>query len=302
MLDRKIRALMPVIPRWERAFLFGLLFAALGTTSCERARARTHDAVYATRIVSLLPAATDVLLALGAADRIVGRTEFDTAAILSSVVSLGRSLGPSAEAILALQPDLIILPRFINNSARTEALLAQQRVAVLTPRLHTLSDLQALVDALGKHLGEPPAARALNDSIRDALARVKAGATIDSPSVLYLIWHEPPTVAGAGTYIDELIAIAGARNVMADLNKPWPQVSLEEVLRRAPDYLVLPVGTGHSDGIGWLSRQPGWRELTALRDGRVIEVDGDLFSQLGPHVVEAARMLASELRRRGGPR
>src|SRR5688572_23345179 len=148
MLDREIRALMPVVPRGERAFLFGILIVALAAVACERAPARVGTGASAQRIVTLLPAATDVLLALGATDRIVGRTDFDSAASLVAVASFGRTLAPSVEAILALNPDLVILPAFLPDLEATRALLSRQEVDVLAPRLHTLADLQVLIDSL----------------------------------------------------------------------------------------------------------------------------------------------------------
>jgi iron complex transport system substrate-binding protein len=300
MLDREIRAFMPVVPRGERAFLFGILIVALAAMACERTPAHVSTRATAQRIVSLLPAATDVLLALGATDRIVGRTDYDSAASLVAVASFGRTLAPSVEAILALNPDLVILPDFSPDLEATRALLRGQQVGVLAPRLHLLADLRDLIDSLALLTGRTAQARVLNDSIGDALARLGASTTVDSPSVLYLIWHDPPTVAGRNTYIDQLITIAGARNAGADLSPGWSIVSLEEVLRRAPDYIVLPVGKGHPMRAAGLATRPGWRELTAFRSAHVIEVDGDLFSQLGPHIVEAAATLRRELHRHRG--
>ncbi len=114
--------------------------------------------------------------------------------------------------------------------------------------------------------------------------------------MLYVVWHDPPRTTGPGTFIDELITIAGGANVFADVGAPWPAVSLEEVVRRDPDYIVIPRGTGHSVQPEWLDDLPGWRDLTAVREQRVVTVDSDLFNRPGPRVVEAARTLGQALR------
>jgi ABC-type Fe3+-hydroxamate transport system substrate-binding protein len=294
MLDREIAAVVPVIPRGRRAFLFALLACALAHAGCQRTRENERPPVRVRRIVSLLPAATDALVALGSTARIVARSDYDTAAVLSAVPSLGRSLVPSSEAILALQPELIILPRFVGDASRLQS-LQQRGITMLAPRLHTLGDLYSLIDTLGVLLQIETQARSLTDSLRAALA-LRAEPATNAPTVLYLIWHNPVTVAGPGSYIDELIAIADARNAAADLGTPWPNISLESIVQRQPDYLILPRGKGHVAGVPWLFTQPGWRDLSAVRNGRVIEVDGDLFSQLSPRIVEASRILNAALR------
>ena len=286
---------LPVFPRLEeRAFLF-IVGIILPLASCTAAApARVHEG--SARIVSLLPSATDVLLQLGAGDRVVARTDYDTAAVLRAIPSLGRTLAPSAESILRLDPDLIILSAFTSESYALAKIVGRYGAQVLVPEVRSVADIRRLIDTLGVLVNQRVAARALNDTIAARLQALAAKPSARPPTVAYLVWHAPPMVAGPGTYIDELIRIAGGSNIGSDLGSPWPQVSLEYLLQRNPDFIVVPASPGFSAAT--LERAGKWRALTAVRAGRVIEVDGDLFNRPGTQVVQAARVLVDALRSR----
>ena len=118
----------------------------------------------------------------------------------------------------------------------------------------------------------------------------------EHPSIYYVVWHDQPTTAGPATFINELIEIAGGRNVFADAPAQWPQVSLETIVSRQPDVIVLPSGDDQTLDLRRLRARVGWRDLRAVREGRVIHVDAELFNRPGPRVAEAARQLAQLLR------
>jgi iron complex transport system substrate-binding protein len=109
--------------------------------------------------------------------------------------------------------------------------------------------------------------------------------------VLFLIGLDPLMAAGPGTFVDQLLDRAGGRNVLEGLNVLWPQLSLEEVVRRAPD-IVIVGSTGEPDPLAALRGRPGWREVPAVRDGRVYLVDPNLVNRPGPRMDEAAATLA----------
>jgi iron complex transport system substrate-binding protein len=286
---------MPVFPHLEeRAFLFvvGIILPLASCTAAAPARVHEDSA----RIVSLLPSATDVLLQLGAGDRVVARTDYDTAAVLHAIPSLGRTLSPSAESILRLDPDLVILSAFTQESSALGEIIGRYGAQVLIPEVRSVADIQRLIDTLGVLVNRRDAARALNDTIARRLRELAAKAATRPPTVVYLIWHAPPMIAGPGTYIDELIRIAGGSNIGSDLGSPWPQVSLEYLLQENPDFIVVPGSPGFSAAT--LEQSAKWRTLAAVRAGRVIEVDGDLFNRPGTQVVQAARVLVDALRSR----
>jgi iron complex transport system substrate-binding protein len=110
--------------------------------------------------------------------------------------------------------------------------------------------------------------------------------------VYYALSIDPPLAATNRTYIGELIGIAGGENVFPDLPTLWAQVSLEEVLRRNPDVIIRPLEEPRGETLPRLRQLPGWRDLAAVRTGRVHEVDADLLNRPGAGLGQAARVLA----------
>jgi iron complex transport system substrate-binding protein len=151
--------------------------------------------------------------------------------------------------------------------------------------LSTVSRLSRLIGAAER--GEQ--LRASLSRELDSLRSAARGRT--RPSAMYLLWHDPPYVTGRGTYVDELIRSAGGENVFSDLNG-WADVSLEEVVARQPDFIIVPRGDGHSLQPDRLTGSARWRTVRAVRDGRLVVVDSDLFNRPGPRVAQAARTLA----------
>ena len=244
----------------------------------------------AERIASLVPSATETLLLLGAADRIVLRTTYDGDARLAHVPAV-PALRPTAESILAAAPDLVIAQPD-DQAIALVAALERAGVPVYAAYPRSLDDAHAAIVRLGALVGMPntadSAAAALADEL-GAVRRMRAGR--NQPSILYVLWHEPLRTAGRETFIHELIETAGARNIFADVAEQWPLVSMEEVVRREPGFLVFNDVAG-APTLEQLRAGAGWRELRAVRAGRVLYVDNDLFSRPGPRVGEAARALA----------
>src|SRR5690606_22351386 len=165
-------------------------------------------------------------------------------------------------------------------------------IPVYRADVQTTDDIRRHLQRLGTLLGQEERSRALVDSLDRGLAQVEAAvAGRKTVSVYYSIWHDPPQSTGPDTFIDEVIRVAGGRNILHDAPTSGPQVSLEELVRRDPDAMVIARHEGGSIDAPWL-RGPGWRELSAVRAGRYMVVDGDLFNRPGARVTEAARRMA----------
>jgi iron complex transport system substrate-binding protein len=124
-----------------------------------------------------------------------------------------------------------------------------------------------------------------------------------APKVFFLVWNDPPMTAGPKTFISQIVGLAGGRNVFGDTPADWPNVSMEEILRRDPDVLILPQGEkGGAHDIAQLRAAPGWRELRAMRLGHTVAVPADLVNRPGPHMAEAARLLRDRLHPGVSPR
>jgi iron complex transport system substrate-binding protein len=250
------------------------------------------------RVISLVPSATEMIVALGAADRLVARTRYDQAPELAHLPSLGGGLDPNLEAVMALRPDLVVVTPDSDLRATVRRLEALG-IPVFSGRSGTVEDLRRLAENLGAVLGGESMARAdaFLDSLRVGLAALERRAdTLPRPSVLYLVWHDPPMAAGPGSYLDDLVRAAGGRSTFDDQPTAWPTVSVEEILRRDPDWVVLAEGDAAAgERLRWIQAAPGWRDLRAVREGRVAVVEADLFNRPGPRILEAARTLAGIL-------
>ena len=248
----------------------------------------------ARRAISLIPSVTDVIMALGAHDRLIARTVHDRDSVLLHLPSTGDALEPSAEWVAALAPDLVI-GWTSDRSAALMSALEELNVAVYAAGIETLADLERTTRNIGLLLDLENEADSLLRGIRQGLAEIRRQVSgRPRPSVFYVVWHDPPMTAGPSTFVNTVIEVAGGRNIFGDVSARWPTVSLEEVIRRDPDVIVVP-REGESDDTGWLHESPGWRDLSAVREERVVTVDAFLFNRPGPRVVEAARQLADGL-------
>lgn len=246
----------------------------------------------ATRVVSLLPHATDLIVALGAGGQLVGRTRYDTAAAIGHLPSVGGGLDPSIESIVALRPDLVLAwPD--GGSQNLAARLGELGIPVYGGRTDRMADVRTTLEHLGSLLGRQAAADSLAGTIEREVEAVRASvAGRPAPGVLFVISWDPLMAAGGTTFIHDMLAAAGGRNLFGDVPAPAPMLSLEEVVRRQPDAIVFSRGDGAPRDLRTL---PGWRDLRAVREGRVLEVDAALVSRAGPRMGTAARTLADWL-------
>ena len=284
--------------RWRRtAPAIVLVLAALALSRAASGPLRPPPAVPggppAARVVSLVPSATELVVALGAADRLVARTRYDRPTRLDALPSVGGAADPDLEALLGLRPDLVVTWAGVT-PPRVGEVLRAFGVAVHAADVQTVDDVLAQARALGRLLGKDEAAAALAEQLREGLAAVARASTgRPRPTVLLLLHPDPPLSAGPGTFLHELLERAGGRNAFDDAGR-WPTLSVEAVVRRDPDALVVSARRGESAG-AWLRDAPGWRGLRAVRSGRVLVLPADRVTHPGPGMVGLAQELAAFL-------
>jgi iron complex transport system substrate-binding protein len=235
----------------------------------------------AARVLSLVPSATQTLAALGAASLVVARTDHDTVSWAQALPSVGGGLQPSLEAIVAARPDLVV--RFAGpQDTRTPAALDELGIPHVGIRPDRIADALDAIRVLGAATGRAAVADSLVRHLQAGLDSVRADAAGRAPvRVAYVLGGDPPWVAGPGTYIHELLELAGGENAFADLGSLYAAVSVEEFLARDIDLILTP---------------DAGRLGTRVTEGpRVVEV-GDALEFPGPGVVEAARAVAAILR------
>jgi cobalamin transport system substrate-binding protein len=247
------------------------------------------------RIISLVPSVTETLIALGATRQIVGRTRYDLAPEVAGLPSVGGTVDPSVEAIVNLRPDIVISWANDKPQALRER-LTSLGVPVFILRIEDTTDIFRGIRTLGRLSGHDSAAAVVARAVRDTLVAIQALARRRAaPSVLYVVYNDPPMTAGPDTFIGQLIALAGGRSIFSDTKQLWPNVAIEEIVRRDPDVLVVPVGEFKSNAIGRLRRIAGWRDLRAVRSGRVAAVPSDLMSRPSPSIAQASQVLFAAL-------
>lgn len=254
------------------------------------------------RIVSTAPSITETLFALGVGDRVVGVTTFcryppETARI----PKIGNYLRPDVEAILALRPDLVI----------AEKTMVRQAISLPDLKLRLLevddTDIRGVLEsirAIGEATGATPAAELLCRRIQTELEDIgRRTSSLRRRKVMFVVGRTPGRiedliVTGQGSYLDELIRIAGGENVFGDARAAYAKVSLEEVLTRSPEVIIDMGEMARTSGVTERQKEEVvrlWRRypsLRAVQDKRVFAVAADIYVVPGPRVTEAARELA----------
>jgi iron complex transport system substrate-binding protein len=243
------------------------------------------------RIVSLNPATTDLLFALGAGDRLVGRTHWDLYPPEAvNVPDLGSGIRPNVEVVLGARPDLVLLYASNDNRAAASDLRAAG-VNTLSLKIDSIAEFHRAALLIGRLLGDSARGAAVSDSVRKTLQRVRdATARLNRPTVFWHIWDAPLITVAGGSYMNELIEIAGARNIYGEMTVASPMVSIEDVLRRNPDYII----TG-PEGAEKIKVDPRWAEAPAVKAGRLIIADTTLVGRPSVRLGEAAVSLAKAI-------
>jgi iron complex transport system substrate-binding protein len=243
------------------------------------------------RIVSLNPTTTEILFAIGAGSRLVGRTRWDTWPDSARfVTNVGDAMRPNVEAILNTHPDLVVF--YASNDNRpAEASLRKAGIRTLAFRIDSIAQFKRATLTLGKLVGEPARAQNVVDSVSRTLEAVRvAAARVPRTSVFYHTWDSPLITIGARSFLHELVVLAGGRNVYGDVQEISPVVTLEDVVRRNPDVILAGPITVKS-----LLANPQWQAVPAVRAKRVFAYDTNVVGRpavtLGMGAVNLANLL-----------
>jgi iron complex transport system substrate-binding protein len=279
-----------------------LVACALAVAACEKPRAQVAtgsddfgDPVRIgqppARIVSLNPVTTEMLFAFGAGSRLIGRSQFDLwPAAARLVPDLGNGLQPNVEVVLGAHPDLVILYASQDNRPAAARFRAAG-VSTLSLRTDHIADFRRTVQLLGAILRDSARAKVVSDSVFRTLGRVRTATTnLPRPTVFWHIWDAPLITIGSGSFMTELVDIAGGRNVYADIAGPSATVSLEDVARRDPDFILAG-----PQGAQRIEEDRRWRIVRAVRERKVVIVDTVLVGRPGVRLGEAAASLANLL-------
>jgi len=252
------------------------------------------SAVPARRIISLVPSATEMLFALGAGPRVVGVSSYDDwPPEATRLPRVGAMVNPSFEAIMALRPDAVAGVQGPIDVAVLERLQAAG-VRVFFPRAESIAEVLASIDGYAALSGRREAAATLRASIERDLNRTRAAvASRPRPRVLAVFSERPLVTAGPGSWVDELLTLAGGDNVVRAGGR-YPSLSLEQLLVLAPD-VILDMTWHDGEAAPLATSLARLTTVPAVRDGRVLRAADPMLLRQGPRLGQAALRLAALL-------
>lgn len=243
------------------------------------------------RIVSLAPANTEILFALGLGDRVVGVTSYDDyPAEVADIDKVGDFTGPNLEAVAAADPDLVLATTGVQ--ADTIKKLEELGATVIAVDPQSLAGLYEDIEEIGQATGRAAEA---GDVIREMRAQVQevqeAVAGTENVTAFVEIGQNPLFTVGKGTIIDELIALAGGTNIV--VQPGYVPYSTEQVVKDDPAVYLATKGSMSDPSA--LAKRAGFEKLSAVRDGRVVILDDNLVSRPGPRIVAGLKQVAEGL-------
>jgi len=241
----------------------------------------------ATRVVSLNPVTTELILELDGNAHLVGRTHWDLfSEAARAIPDVGDGMMPNVEVVLGQRPDLVILYATESNLAAVRQ-LRRAGVATLSYRTDHIADLVRVAPTIAALIGRPGESGRVTDTV---IARLDSLGKLPVPArrvrAFWHVWDAPVMTIGKGSFLSELLTIAGGENVFGDMDAPSPQVTLEEIARRDPDVILAS-----ADAAVKLRAYANWRAIRAMREGRILVIDTALVGRPGIRMAEAVQHL-----------
>lgn len=246
------------------------------------------------RVISLAPNLTEVVFAIGAGDRLVGRTSYcnfpDEA---KAVAEIGDTLQPNLERIISLQPQVVLISTASQLEVFTQQ-LQNQNIAVFVTDPHDLDGVFRSIEHIGRIVGHTDQAVQLIQKLRDRTRSVEEAVKQKPPvRVFYQLSEEPLYTAGRDAFVTDLMRRAGGTSVTADVPGAWPRYSNESALAAKPEAIILP--TGGSMGAANSTVTEALRQSPAALAGHVYKINDDLLVRPGPRAVDGLEAMARAL-------
>jgi iron complex transport system substrate-binding protein len=243
------------------------------------------------RMVSIGPSITEFLFALGAGPRVVGADDFSDEPAAAKQLEKVGGVKVNFEKVVSLRPDLVLSVKFSDGTIEK---LANAGLLVLVVDPQTAGDVARTATLLGRAVGSDGdgMARDIQKRVDDVRSKTASAAT--RPRVYHEIDASDPTkifTVGPGSYIHDLIEIAGGQNIAARASSAYPQLSAEEILRSDPEIIVL-AAADYSAKPDQVAARAGWSVISAVRNKRIVTIAPNLINRPGPRVGEAAEAYA----------
>jgi ABC-type Fe3+-hydroxamate transport system substrate-binding protein len=282
-----------------KRLFFLLTLAVISSGTCFASRTLTDEMGrkvvvpdHPHRVICLMPNVTDTVFALGAGDDVVGISDYTKyPAVALTKPSVGDLIKPSIETILSLHPDLVIGFQPKGPMEVTDE-LERAGIPIFLVSPHGIAGILHMVGSIGLALNRVPQADALAHNLQRRVDTVRSQTKgSPAPRIFMPVWYDPITTIGKNAFITEIIATAGGHSVTDDLPTEWPTISMEAVLQRAPDALLLIRGGKTTFQV--LESRPGWNSMTAVKQRRAYYID-DRINLASPVAIDALEDLAKQ--------
>jgi iron complex transport system substrate-binding protein len=248
------------------------------------------------RIISLAPNNTEILYALGLANRVIAVTDYDDyPPEVKQKSSIGGFSTPNIEKIISLSPDLVLA----TNIHKQEIIpnLEQRGIKVVALAPSTIEDVLEAIRLVGKITDKESEASNLIMSMQNRIEKVTNSTRnltqLQKKRVLYLIWNDPLITVGANSLEDDIIIQAGGTNIVQNLNG-YPTITLESVLQADPEVIIAGVsmGNGNDKPYQFVMNESRLRNAAARQNNRIYSIDLDLAGRAGPRIVDTLEQFA----------
>lgn len=249
----------------------------------------------ADRIVALTASDCEILYALGAGDTLVGRGEYcNWPEEVLDVPSVQSGENTNVEQIIALQPQVLLMSAMAQTDEQIEA-LENAGIQVVVSYAQDIEGVYEAISMIGTAMGKNDEADVLITEMKDTFAQIQEDSAGDGSETIYFevspleygLW-----AAGSDTFMDEVAQMLGLTNVFADM-EGWGEVSEEQVIQRAPDYIVtiaMYYGEGQTP-VEEITSRSGWENIPAIKNGKLLNLQNDELSRPGPRLKDGAEML-----------
>lgn len=244
------------------------------------------------RIVSLSPSTTELIYALGAGKKVVGVTDYDDyPEEVKSVAKVGGFKGPNMEAIAAQKPD-IIFASTLSGKDQMDA-LQKTGIPVLVLEAKDINQIYDSIKIIGQITGNEKKGDEVIQTMKDKIKQI-SDKVKDLPKVntFFVVDTNGNFTAGKGTFIDELINLAGGKNVADDVNG-WAQYSMEQLLQKNPDTIITSPHASNSNNI---KDMQGYKDTKAAKDGKIFIISNDdIINRASNRIVLGLEEIAKDL-------
>jgi len=251
---------------------------------------------YPDKIISLAPGNTEILFALDLDEELVGVDNFSNyPEEVESIEKIGDAFDLNMEKIIELEPDLILTLKGMEEAVKE---FENFGIAVYTLDANKIENVLEDIEEIGQLTNRVEKAEELTSEMQEKIDEIKTlvadVSERDKPKVFYMVWNEPIMSAGSGTFINDLIEQANGINIVAsDGLEGWPEYSLEKLIEHNPDVIIAPKSLASTPET--ITADERFSSIKAVLENRVVVIDDDPVSRIGPRIVEGFKQIAQAL-------